>query len=297
MGPRRYRSYAATGIVLAMAFALNLLPATAARAEVVQVVIEQIYQFRKPSQITYMPIEDFELPVLDLVEDMMFAAGMDVVYADFGEVPDAVITVEVRGRALGSTYLEPVKAFLYTGAQLDGEVKLRRSDGSVAKSSFLSQTQRQFRLSINLGYEDPQNAPFAQTLEMSGGFVESVARVMYETWGVEAIVPSLYENEPTIRASVAKLLGDVGDPSITGDLIEVLEFDDSDRARWEAAWSLGRIGSEQAIPALIDALNDSSEDVRWFSSWSLRTLSGEDYGPDFDTWSNWWADHEGAVEG
>jgi hypothetical protein len=238
-----------------------------------------------------------ELPVLDLVEDMMFAAGRDVIYAGDAGEPDAVITVNIRGRALGSTYLEPVKAFLYTGAQLDGDVRLVAADGSVAKSNFLSETQRQFRLTINLGYEEPQNAPFAETLDMSGGFVESVARVMFETWGVEAIVPSLYENEPTIRSSVAKLLGDVGDPTVTVDLIEVLEFDDSDRARWEAAWSLGRLGNEQAIPALIEALNDTSEDVRWFSSWSLRTLTGEEFGPDYDTWTDWWAEHGSSVEG
>ena len=215
---------------LAMALATYALPATAVRAEVVQVVIDQIYQFRKPSQITYEEIEDFELPVLDLVEDMMFAAGMDMIYADEPDDPDAVITVTIRGRALGGTYLEPVKSFLYTGAQLDGEVKLQAAGGSLAKSTFLSETQRQFRLTINLGYEYPQNAPFATTLEMPGGFVESVARVMYEVWGVEAIVPSLYENQPFIRASVAKLLGDIDDPSVTGDLIDVLEFDDSDRA-------------------------------------------------------------------
>ena len=282
---------------LAMALATYALPATAVRAEVVQVVIDQIYQFRKPSQITYEEIEDFELPVLDLVEDMMFAAGMDMIYADEPDDPDAVITVTIRGRALGGTYLEPVKSFLYTGAQLDGEVKLQAAGGSLAKSNFLSKTQRQFRLTINLGYEYPQNAPFATTLEMPGGFVESVARVMYEVWGVEAIVPSLYENQPFIRASVAKLLGDIEDPSVTGDLIDVLEFDDSDRARWEAAWSLGRIGDEQAIPALIEALNDTSEDVRWFSSWSLRTLTGEEFDPDYDTWSDWWAEQELSVEG
>ena len=67
--------------------------------------------------------------------------------------------------------------------------------------------------------------------------------------------------------------------------------------RWEAAWSLGRIGDEQAIPALIEALNDTSEDVRWFSSWSLRTLTGEEFGPDYDTWSDWWAEQELSVEG
>jgi len=280
-----------------LALGLFLAPVSAARAELVEVVIDQTYQYRKASQVTYEEIEGFELPVLDLVEDMLFAAGMDVLYPGEDGEPDAVMVVNVRGRALGSTYLEPVKAYLYTGAQLDGDVKLELADGSTAKANFLSEIQRQFRISVNLGYENPQNAPFGETLELAGGFVDSVARVMAETWGIDAVLPSLFEAEPSIRASVAKLLGDIGDAAVAPDLIEVLEYDDDDRARWEAAWSLGRIGDEQAIPALIDALNDTSEDVRWFSSWSLRTLTGEDFGPDYDTWSTWWAKRDGGAEG
>lgn len=273
------------------------LPSGAAWAENVRLVVDQTYQYRKASQVTYLEIENFELPVLDLIEDMMFAADRDVLYPGDPEPADATMTVVIRGRALASTYLEPVKAYLYTGAQLDGEVRLETPAGGVAKSNFVSEIQRQFRLTINLGYEDPQNAPFTETLELAGGFIDSVARVMAETWGISAVVPSLYESEPAIRASVAKLLGDIGDPEATPELIEVLEFDDSDRARWEAAWSLGRIGDEQAIPALIEALNDTSEDVRWFSSWSLRNLTGEEFGPDYDVWADWWAEHEGGLEG
>jgi hypothetical protein len=286
---------AAAAVVLVLG--MSLLPAAAARAEVVEVVIDQTYQFRKPSQVTYLEIEGFELPILELVEDMLLAAGKDVLYpGDPGE-PDAVIVVSIRGRALGSTYLEPVKAYLYTGAQLDGDVELETAGAPVAKANFVSEIQRQFRLSINLGYENPENAPFGQALELAGGLVDSVARVMAQTWGTEAVLPSLYEDEASIRASVAKLLGDIGDSAVTPDLIEVLLYDDDPRPRWEAAWSLGRIGDEQAIPALIDALTDTSEDVRWFSSWSLRTLTGEEFGPDYDTWSAWWAERQGALEG
>ena len=289
--------FLAVTLILATAFAVQAFAPAAARADIVRVVIDQVYQYRKPSKITYEEIAGFELPILDLVEDMMFAADNDVIYVDDADPADAVITISVRGRALGSTYLEPVKSFLYTGAQIDGRVELEMADGASATSNFLSETQRQFRLTINLGYEDPRNAPLAKTLEQSGGFVESVARVMAAIWGIDSIVPSLYENEPTIRASVAKLLGDIGDSAVMPDLIDVLEYDDSERARWEAAWSLGRIGNEQAIPALIEALNDTSDDVRWFSSWSLRNITGEDYGPSYETWSDWWAGQELSVEG
>ncbi len=271
--------------------------AVRADAQTVLIVVDQIYEYREPSQITYTEMDDFDLPALALAEDMLFAADMDVVYPEDESSYDALLQITIRGRALGSSYFQPVKAYLYTGAQLDGAVVLTSADGETARSNFLSETQRQFELTINLGYEDPRNAPFVTTLEQPGGLVNSLARVFHQTWGMDALVPSLYEHEPVIRSSVAKYLGDVGDPSVTPDLIDVLAFDDDERARWEAAWSLGRLGDEQAIPSLIDALEDSSDDVRWFSSWSLRTITGESFGPDHDAWMQWWAGQNVAAEG
>lgn len=268
-----------------------------AHAQTVLIVVDQVYEYREPSQITYSTIDDFDLPALALAEDMLFAADIDVVYPEDGGSYDALLEITIRGRALGSSYYQPVRAYLYTGAQLDGAVMLTSSGGQTARSNFLNETQRQFELTINLGYEDPRNAPFVTTLEQPGGLVDSLARVFHQTWGIETLVPSLFEHEPVIRSSVAKYLGDVGDPSVTPDLIEVLIYDDDERARWEAAWSLGRLGDEQAIPSLIEALQDSSDDVRWFSSWSLRTITGENFGPDHEAWTTWLAAREVAAEG
>ena len=289
-----YRCALATLLAAALTVAADV---ARAETETVLIVVDQVYEYREPSQITYSTINDFDLPALALAEDMLFAAGMDVVYPEDDTGHDALLEITIRGRALGSSYFQPVKAYLYTGAQLDGAVMLRSADGETARSNFLSETQRQFELTINLGYEDPRNAPFVTTLEQPGGLVASLARVFHRTWGMDALVPSLYEHEPVIRSSVAKYLGDVGDPSVTPDLIDVLTYDEDERARWEAAWSLGRIGDEQAIPSLIDALRDSSDDVRWFSSWSLRNITGESFGPDYDAWTQWWSGQDVAAEG
>ncbi|MEM7119658.1 MAG: HEAT repeat domain-containing protein [Pseudomonadota bacterium] len=284
-------------ILLAVAALAVVSDGARAEAETVLIIVDQVYEYREPSQITYTTIDDFDLPALALAEDMLFAAGMDIVYPEDDSPHDVLLEITIRGRALGSSYFQPVKAYLYTGAQLDGAVVLTSSVGETARSNFLSETQRQFELTINLGYEDPRNAPFITTLEQPGGLVESLARVFHQVWGMDALVPSLYEHEPVIRSSVAKFLGDVGDPTVTPDLIDVLIYDEDERARWEAAWSLGRIGDEQAIPSLIDALQDSSDDVRWFSSWSLRTITGQSFGPDYDAWTQWWSGEDLAAEG
>ncbi len=268
---------------------LALLAGPVARAEppdVVRIVIEQSYEYRLPSSVTYRPIEGLDLPVADLVEDLFFAAGIDSLLQDDPGEADAVIRVVVQGRALGGGYLEPVKGYLYTGARIAGEVVIEQPGQPPVVASFVSENQRPFRIAFNQGYEDPANAPFDTTLLQPGGFVRKLAAVVAQVWGVEAITPALFEPDPALRYNVAALLGDIGDGSVVPDLIEALA-DEHERVRWEAAWSLGRIGDPAAIGPLIETLDDQAEDVRWFASWSLRNITGEPFGPDSEAWEDW----------
>ncbi len=284
----------AARLVLALTLIVPVLtaigPATAEMPTAVRIVVEQSYEYRRPSNIIYEPIEGFELAISDAVEDMLFAAGIEpLLDSDAGEV-DAEIRIVVRGRANGGTYLEPVRDFLYTGAQIAGDIIIEEPGQPRVSRSFLSDIQRPFHITFNLGYEDPANAPFDVALQQPGGFLRELAAALAQSWGVEIVVPSLYEANPALRYNVAGLLGDIGDKAVVPQLIEALD-DDNTRVRWEAAWSLGRIGEASAIPDLIDSLEDSSEDVRWFASWSLRTITGEEYGPSPEVWSAWYEKH------
>jgi hypothetical protein len=261
--------------------------------ESVRIVIDQSYEYRPASTITYRPIEGMDLPVADLVEDLFFAAGIDTLLQDDAGEADAVIRVLVQGRANGGGYFEPVKAYLYTGARITGEVVIERPGQAPVITSFVSETQRPFRLAFNLGYEDPANAPFDTTLLQPGGFVRQLASAVAQVWGVEAIAPALFEPDPALRYNVASLLGDIGDAAVVPDLIEALD-DEHERVRWEAAWSLGRIGDPVAIGPLIVTLSDQAEDVRWFASWSLRTITGQPFGADRAEWEAWAAEQRPA---
>jgi hypothetical protein len=251
----------------------------------VLIEVDQVYEYRRPSLIGYIELEDYELPVLEYVEDMMFAADIEPLYRG-DEGGEAIIRITVRGRANGGTYLEPTKAYLYTGADLTGEIEITGPGDTLVTATFSSTIQRPFQLTINLGYEDPSNAPFGTALAQPGGFIEELCYILGVAWGAEAILPSLFEHEPAIRAGAATALGNLGDPVAVPDLLDAL-YDKESRVRWESAWSLGRIGDVRAVPELIDALRDESPDVRWFSSWSLRALTGEDFGLDHDLWSAW----------
>ena len=166
---------------------------TNSQTEDVRVVIYQSYEFRGPSELTYQIMDSVELPILDIVEDMVFATGRDVLDADDTNTHDAKLSIRLLGRALGRRYIEAEGQYFYTGAILDGVVLLRAGVGNSHRREFYSLTSMPFELPIvNLGYDNPYNAPFDETLDQSHGLFRAIAEVMAEAWGVEAIVPVAY---------------------------------------------------------------------------------------------------------
>lgn len=284
IAPDRMRAPLALALAALMAAALPAVAQTA--PAVVRIQVVQEYEYRLPSAIPYLPIEGFDLPVADLVEDMLFAAGIDTLLEDEPGSPDALLRVFLHGRAIGGGYHEPVKAYLYTGASIAGEIVIEQPGRPAVTADFRSERQRPFRIAFNPGYEDPANAPFESTLLDAGGFLRELADALVRAWGVAVVTPSLFESEPALRYNVAGLLGDTGDTSIVPDLVAALD-DEHARVRWEAAWSLGRLGDADAIPDLVASLGDPDDDVRWFASWSLRNLTGQEFGTDALVWQAW----------
>ncbi len=263
--------------------------------DVVVISIEQVFEYRKASLPEPHILEDYELPLVDYAEDMLLAA--DIEPLDGGVDGESwELRVSLEGRALGRLYVGQERAYLYTGADLAGDVAITGPGASESMRLFTSTVERPFEILIDHGYEKPENAPFREALVKPDGFLEALVNVMIDVWGVASVLPALDEPGHEVRFSVASALGDTADPAAVPALVEALE-DEHDRVRWEAAWSLGRIGDPAAVSALIEALQDTSQDVRWFSSWSLRTITGADIGPDYDRWTAWWSSHGGDASG
>jgi HEAT repeat protein len=55
-------------------------------------------------------------------------------------------------------------------------------------------------------------------------------------------------------------------------LMEALRGDANDKVRSIAAWSLGSIGDEDAVPALVAALKDANKGVRTRAVWALGAI-------------------------
>ncbi len=263
--------------------------------DAVAITIDQEFEYRKASLPEFHSLEDFELPLLDYAEDLLLAA--DIEPLDDGAGGGGwELRVSLTGRALGRLYIDRGRTYLYTGADLAGEVAVSGPGASETMRPFSSTIERPFEVLIDHGYEKPENAPFLETLVKPDGFLEALVNVMIDVWGVVSVLPALDEPGHEVRFSVVSALGRTSEPAVVTALIEALE-DEHERVRWEAAWSLGRIGDGRAVPHLIEALQDTSQDVRWFSSWSLRTITGADIGPDYDQWTAWWSNHGGDASG
>jgi len=79
---------------------------------------------------------------------------------------------------------------------------------------------------------------------------------------VEALIAAMEDANPGVRAGAARALGKIGDTRAMDSLIFRLRYDTHAEVRKSAVWAL-HVGHQQAINALIDALQDIDEWVRF----------------------------------
>ncbi len=78
----------------------------------------------------------------------------------------------------------------------------------------------------------------------------------------ELAVAALKDEDPFVRATAAKLVGDQEDPALTGFLTRALRADPDPLVRRRACQALARVAGDDAGPALIAALRDPDSQVR-----------------------------------
>jgi len=281
-------------VVLAMAAGAATRPATAQPeaglvealrdARTVRIDVAQSFAYHERGAITGTPIPGYHLPFEELLADILVGAGLEPVQA--GEAADAIVTVDAEGEALGALYFEQLKGYLYTGALLRGSVAFGVVGQTPYRIAFVGRVERQRNLERNLGYEEPENAPFDAALGAAGSYLDKTTEAIAALYGPDPLLAAILDGDPRIRPYAARVLGDLGEASAVPVLIDALD-DRDPKLRWQAAWSLGRIGDEAAIEPLIDALDDRDGDVRWFAAWSLAEITGQELGGDPDAWQAW----------
>ncbi len=93
---------------------------------------------------------------------------------------------------------------------------------------------------------------------------------------VKKIIDSLSDPLPAIRTSAVQEAGKMKLKEAFGKLTELLEKDESPLVRDNAAFALGELGDNRAVPYLIKALRDSDEWVRKSAAKALGILKSKE---------------------
>lgn len=86
-----------------------------------------------------------------------------------------------------------------------------------------------------------------------------------------ALREALRDPDPSVVRLAAKTLGEWGDRTSIGDLIETLGSGDWMVRQW-SAFSLGRLPHRSAVPRLAVALGDKSPAVQRAAAWALGRI-------------------------
>ena len=96
-----------------------------------------------------------------------------------------------------------------------------------------------------------------------------------------------------IRARAAGIIAESDRPTACDDLIKALGTGGlSEASIVKIIRALGKIGDKQAVPMLMNKLDDKSAAIRRSAAQSLRSITFYDLGEDKAAWEKWWAQNK-----
>ena len=101
---------------------------------------------------------------------------------------------------------------------------------------------------------------------------------------IPALITALGDEDADVRRNVAHALAHIGRPAV-GPLLDVLkEKDKSKSSKANAAYVLGKIGSQasEALPALTKALKGDDRELRRRAAFAIAHIVGSSYQPGFN---------------
>lgn len=235
----------------------------------VLLVVDQSYVFTPRTAYRKDPIEGYRLPFARVARYLLEDAGLRVVEAGESAAPtDVTLTITARGRAIARLYLDGVKDFLYSGAEIIGDITFTAPGMTPWSTEFRSQSGPPLRLNLNLGFDRPEGAPFMEAFNGATSYIAKLMAVVGKIHGAPPLIAALGDSNYPVRLYAARTLGTIEEAGVSDALMELLGDSDG-QLRKEAAWSLGQLRAAAAVPALIIALDDPDSDVRWFAAWAL----------------------------
>ena len=272
-----------------LVFAASLSPAAATEpddallerlraARSIRLVVEQSYTYLERAVYEKKEIEGYRLPFARVARYLLEEAGLRVIEAGdagAGAAPDATIdatlAITSRGRAISRLYLDQFEDYLFTGAEIIGDIVFSAPGEMPWRTEFRSQHGPPFYVHINLGFDQPEGAPFIEAFVGPTSYVARIAEAVGRVYGGPPLINALVGGDTAVRLHAARVLGGIVGPGVGEALLAALE-DPDPKLRKEAAWSLGRLADPGALHALTIALDDADADVRWFAGWALSRI-------------------------
>jgi len=228
----------------------------------VRIILEQSYDGFEQITTPYRQRRFTEL-VESNVERLFNFAGLEVVPPNSG-IPDAVMTIRLRGRALGEKYSDG--NYYYSGASITGNISLKALDNPEEKTSFAGKIDPPPSLMLmkkaKEAYSQPSEAPFDKALRNST-FGRKIIDLMHDSFGIGFLTASLlfHETYGFIVKDISNKWLSLGAAALD-PLTDTMINGKKSRVRKRAAEILGLIGDTRAVPALIKTLQDEDRYVR-----------------------------------
>lgn len=105
--------------------------------------------------------------------------------------------------------------------------------------------------------------------------------------GVSALIKALGDEKAVVREAAVKALGVLWEKQAIKPLLELLVDDPSGTVRRSVAHALGEIGHPDALPALIQRLDDIDSSVAYAALKALQKITHQPFGPDREKWEKW----------
>ncbi len=113
--------------------------------------------------------------------------------------------------------------------------------------------------------------------------IESVAQ--FDSPLVKQILLAGLDDESSlVRVRCCQVLGQGGDPSVIGNLIQALKKEEDIDVRQAAADALGKFKNPAAMRGLIAAIDDRDPALQYTGIQALKSITGRDAGGDISAW-------------
>ena len=225
----------------------------------------------------------FTLPVEPALRRLLPRLGIRV--AASGEECDGALSVKLQGQALAADYvciLGKACGHCFTGARVGGELTLTRPD------------RTPWVRTVEAGIAPPSSISdcpkVAKEAPLDSVWPRAVLDGLVELWGTPALAAAIGDQETTVRKGAVRLLATQGKEGIP--ILVLALRDKSADVRARAADALGSQGAlaGEAVPALVEVLDDGDRPVRLAAASALQAITGQGFGQDQGTWRKWLKD-------